>query len=207
MRPRTEIVCANLLSAVVLMTLASLRRPPWIQMGGSLGLVHYGDTPPANVRSRAVDCVSPAALRRPRRITCCSEKVRRSRPSGPVDIVLPADTPGDHPAPRGMALDLVHHAAPWHERRQLLQRAGAPECESPRHGPPSAAWLRRLCRLGHRCRQGDVAARAGLRDYRLRLRLPDRKTFYYYPTLSNPFTTVITLAAGRIFDLQRTRQF
>jgi hypothetical protein len=33
------------------------------------------------------------------------------------------------------------------------------------------------------------------------------KTFYYYPTLSNPFTTELTLVGGRISDLQRTRQF
>ncbi|MBI3529185.1 MAG: hypothetical protein HY067_14600 [Betaproteobacteria bacterium] len=31
------------------------------------------------------------------------------------------------------------------------------------------------------------------------------KTFHYYPTASDPFTSVVTTTGGRITDLQRTR--
>jgi hypothetical protein len=33
------------------------------------------------------------------------------------------------------------------------------------------------------------------------------KTFYYYPTASNPVTSVATTTGGRITELQRTRKF
>ena len=33
------------------------------------------------------------------------------------------------------------------------------------------------------------------------------KTFYYFPTVSDPFTTVVTLYGGRIGSLQRIRKF
>ena len=33
------------------------------------------------------------------------------------------------------------------------------------------------------------------------------KTFYYFPTASDPFTTVVTTSGGRIVDLQRERKF
>lgn len=33
------------------------------------------------------------------------------------------------------------------------------------------------------------------------------KTYYYFPTVSDPFTTVVTLYGGRIGNLQRIRKF
>ena len=33
------------------------------------------------------------------------------------------------------------------------------------------------------------------------------KTFYYFPTAANPFTTVVTTTGGRIVDPQRERKF
>jgi hypothetical protein len=33
------------------------------------------------------------------------------------------------------------------------------------------------------------------------------KTFYYFPTAANPFTTVVTTTGGRITNLQRERKF
>ena len=33
------------------------------------------------------------------------------------------------------------------------------------------------------------------------------KTYYYFPTSANPYTTVVTLRGGRIYDLDRIKKF
>jgi hypothetical protein len=33
------------------------------------------------------------------------------------------------------------------------------------------------------------------------------KTYYYFPTPGNPYTTVVTLRGGRIFELDRVKKF
>ena len=64
-------------------------------------------------------------------------------------------------------------------------------------------------RLQRGMTEGEVLLRAGVPDH---ASLDGEggylvKTYYYFPTISDPFTTVVTLYGGRIANLQRIRKF
>lgn len=56
--------------------------------------------------------------------------------------------------------------------------------------------------------EGELVLRAGRPDHETveNFRLDIVKSYYYYPTVSNPFITVVTLRGGRIFNIERTRK-
>jgi hypothetical protein len=64
-------------------------------------------------------------------------------------------------------------------------------------------------RLQRGMTEGELLLRAGRPDHHTIDNLMDdiAKTYYYFPTSANPFTTVVTLRGGRISGLDRIRQF
>jgi hypothetical protein len=64
-------------------------------------------------------------------------------------------------------------------------------------------------RLQRGMTEGELLLRAGKPDHESleSFRHDIVKTYYYFPTVSNPFTTVVTLRGGRIDDLDRIRKF
>ena len=191
--------------AVVLMLLASLVQADVYKWVDHNGIVHYGDTPPANAKSRSVDLHFADSAPTIDVNSCCVAKEdplkRAEQP--PVYIVFAAEPPVPSPAPRGMDFDVFIMLRHGMSEGELLQRAGPPDFESTDGNSVRAIALTRRGRpidhlQGWRVR-GPVIP-YGIRNLIV-------KTFYYYPTFSNPFTTVLTLIGGRITDLQRTRQF
>ena len=63
-------------------------------------------------------------------------------------------------------------------------------------------------RLDRGMSEGEVISRAGTPDYVAFVGGPEiaTKAFYYYPTGSDPFTTVVTLRGGRIDHIERTKK-
>lgn len=55
--------------------------------------------------------------------------------------------------------------------------------------------------------EGEVVLRAGPPDYEATDAYRMGKTWFYYPTSSDPFTTMITLRGGQVFELDRVRKF
>ena len=57
--------------------------------------------------------------------------------------------------------------------------------------------------------EGELLLRAGSPDYEgvENVRHDIVKSFYYFPTLANPYTTVVTLRGGRIANLERIKKF
>jgi Domain of unknown function (DUF4124) len=55
--------------------------------------------------------------------------------------------------------------------------------------------------------EGEVVLRAGPPDYEATDAYRVGKTWFYYPTSSDPFTTSITIRSGRVYELDRVRQF
>jgi len=56
--------------------------------------------------------------------------------------------------------------------------------------------------------EGELLVRAGRPDYETLDNLVDLvKTYYYLPTVSNPFTTVVKLYGGRIAFMDRVKKF
>lgn len=79
--------------------------------------------------------------------------------------------------------------------------------------PPSAAVVRGMdfdtfIRLQQGMTEGELMLRAGRPDYESvdSFRRDIVKTFYYFPTTSNPYTTVVTLRGGRIFNIERIKK-
>ena len=62
-------------------------------------------------------------------------------------------------------------------------------------------------RLDRGMTEGELVMRAGPPDYAALENLAGIvKSFYYYPTASDPFLTVVTLRGGRIDHIERTRK-
>jgi hypothetical protein len=173
----------------------------WVDRDGS---VHYGDTPPANARSRSVDLRLARSATTTEVNSCCVAKGDTPTPAQqPVDVVFPAEPPARNPAPRGMDFGVFIMLRHGMSEGELLQRAGPPDFQSTDGNTVQAIALTRRVQPIDRVHgwpgRGPVLSH-GFSNLIV-------VTFYYYPTVSNPFTTVITLTGGRITDLQRTRQF
>ena len=64
-------------------------------------------------------------------------------------------------------------------------------------------------RLQRGMTEGELLLRAGRPDHESveNLRHDIVKTYYYFPTVADPYTTAVTLRGGRIFNLERTKKF
>lgn len=62
-------------------------------------------------------------------------------------------------------------------------------------------------RLEHGMTEGELVLRAGKPDHHAVDNLREGlKSYYYFPTTSNPFLTTVTLRAGRIVNIERVRK-
>jgi hypothetical protein len=63
-------------------------------------------------------------------------------------------------------------------------------------------------RLQRGMTEGELLVRAGRPDHESVDNLQDYdRTLYYFPTVANPFTTVVKLRSGRIAHLERVKKF
>ena len=63
-------------------------------------------------------------------------------------------------------------------------------------------------RLQRGMSEGELLVRAGRPDHETVDNLVDYdRTLYYFPTVANPFTTVVRLRGGRIASLERVKRF
>jgi hypothetical protein len=93
------------------------------------------------------------------------------------------------PAARGMDFDVYIRLRKSMSEGELLERAGAPD---------------------HQTVEGSVGSKEIVRQpEQVTVNTSDAivKSFYYFPTPANPYTTVITTTGGRITDLKRERKF
>lgn len=152
------------------------------------GKVHYGDTPPVNAPSRPIDLPNIGTEARPEANPAEQQKPR-DKPPSQAAAVPQAPVVAPAPAIRGMPFDAYIMLRNGMTEGELLQRAGAPDYES-NDGTVGSAVI-----SGRRGARMQTFSNLELRK------------LYYYPTLSDPFTTVVTLTGGMISDLQRTRKF
>ncbi|MDH5537381.1 MAG: hypothetical protein OEZ08_17655, partial [Betaproteobacteria bacterium] len=64
-------------------------------------------------------------------------------------------------------------------------------------------------RLQRGMTEGELILRSGRPDHESveNFRHDIVKSYYYYPTLANPFITTVTLRGGRIADIERVKSF
>ncbi|MEK6592114.1 MAG: DUF4124 domain-containing protein [Pseudomonadota bacterium] len=92
-------------------------------------------------------------------------------------------------------------------------RSSAVAPAAPAPAPPAAAPVRGMgfdtyIRLQRGMSEGELMLRAGKPDHESveNFRHDIVKSYYYYPTLSDPFITMVTVRGGRIADIERTRK-
>jgi uncharacterized protein DUF4124 len=172
----------------------------WVDGDGS---VHYGDAPPANARSRPVDLRFAGSATTTDANSCCVAKENPPKPAEqPVYIVVAAEPPARNQAPHGLDFGVFIMLRHGMSEGELLQRAGPPVYQNTDGNSVQTFALTRHGRPIHQMNgwPDRGALSCGISNQIV-------KTFYYYPTVSNPFNTVLTLTGGRITDMQRTRQF
>lgn len=153
------------------------------------GKVHYSDTPPPGDRSAKPIDLSNAKPPGPGDLYV---EPKAAVPAAPAPSAPPAAAASGEPAVaaiprhRGMSFDTYILLRTGMSEGELLQRAGPPDYESADGSVGSTV---------RRGRRMETFSNLELRK------------FYYYPTPSDPFTTVVTLTGGYISDLQRTRHF
>ena len=90
--------------------------------------------------------------------------------------------------------------------RQPVASAPTPASSSvPTRGMDFDVYIR----LQRGMNEGELLLRAGQPDHQSVDNLIDEiaKTYYYFPTTFNPYTTVVTLRGGRISELDRIKKF
>lgn len=85
----------------------------------------------------------------------------------------------------------------------LLCALPATAAEPAPRGMPFEIYIR----LEHGMTEGELVLRAGKPDHQSWDNVREGlKSYYYFPTLANPFITTISLRSGRIVDIERTRK-
>lgn len=141
------------------------------------GVVHYGEKPPAGTAAAAVD----------------------ARPYG----VETGEPPACHTI-------LCQGARMEEQKRRELEAEAVRVAAAPPSPPPVRGMeFEVYIRLQNGMSEGELLQRAGPPDFQSvdALRYTVGRTYYYYPTSANPFTTIVTLRGGRIFSLERIRKF
>jgi len=144
------------------------------------GVTHYGENPPTGRNATPVDITPSGSEREPGSPPECHTvqcQYDRLRTNRTQDEAQPPLAHG-----RGAREGKRAHGMSFETYRNL--QTGMPE--------------------------GEVLLRAGPPDYHSNQFLSSGylgKTWYYYPTVSDPFTTVIQISGGQVFSLDRIRQF
>jgi hypothetical protein len=187
---------------ITLILIASLALAPaaiaevykWVDSNGK---VHYGDTPPANARATPIEMTSSGPSRAGQiPATAAAEQASQPPAQPPIQVSFAPEMPAQQPATRGMDFGVYIMLRLGMSEGELLQRAGPPDFQT-----NDGSVVGKARRIDHR--SGNRVRGPGVHTFN-NLEL---KRYYYYPTVSNPFTTVLTLTGGMISDLQRTRQF
>jgi len=123
------------------------------------------------------------------------EKPPANRPARPVDT---------HPGA------IVETGGAYSQKLEAEKRRRAEDpAPQPASAPARGMDFDTFIRLQRGMSEGELLIRAGRPDHESveNFRHDIVKTYYYFPTVANPYTTVVTLRGGRVFDLDRVKKF
>ena len=129
-------------------------------------------------------------------VTNYGEKPPESRPARPVDT-----SPGG-----------VIDTGGQFDKKAASERPSRPVAEAQVTTPPAAPPTRGMefqvfMQLQRGMTEGELLQRAGKPDHVSLESFEIQKTYYYFPTPGNPFTTAVTLRSGRIHEIERIKKF
>lgn len=180
MRPKLLFLRPGLLPIVALCLAVDMAAADVYRWQDDKGVVHYTQKPPAN------------------------------RPSTRLDIKVEATPPRRPPASAECHTIQCQYERLRDDRlitdaRDRADRAAA--AERARATPRARGMTFEVYSLlGRGMIEAEVMQRAGPPDHESQDPWRSTKTWVYLPTLSDPFTTSVTLRDGRVFDLDRQRR-
>ena len=126
----------------------------------------------------------------------------------PGRTATPVDTTPSGPVERGVppaGLEAGKARGPEAPRAQPAPVPAPAKADAPARGMDFQTFVR----LQRGMTEGEVLIRAGQPDHESieNFRHDIVKTWYYFPTVADPFTTVVTMRAGRIANLDRVKKF
>ncbi|MGH8753142.1 MAG: DUF4124 domain-containing protein [Burkholderiales bacterium] len=165
----------------------------WIDENGS---THYGEHPPANASAIYVD-VRPNLMEGLKKQDC------RDCPTGKLDQPAPALPTTVAPAPiHGLPFEIFIQIQRGMSEAEVVLRAGTPDQEvtegTQEHSVAIASTTKNT-----NPQTGQAVRNTIVRRNTSNLVI---KTYYYLPTIADPFTTIITFRGGWVNDIQRIRK-
>ena len=126
-------------------------------------------------------------------VTNYGEKPPASRPATPVNT-----NPG-----------AIIETGGQFERKATAETPARPVSDSQATGAPAPRGMEFsvFIQLQRGMTEGELLQRAGKPDHVGLESFEIQKTYYYFPTPGNPYTTAVTLRSGRIADIERIRKF
>lgn len=185
----------ELLKRLLLILLMAIAQPAagqiykWVD---SKGMVHYSDDPPKGANPVPVN-VGPqgATTGDPKEchtIKCQGERLEAAKArEAEAKARQKAKTPPAAPPPRGLAFDKFIRLQKGMSEGEVLVQAGPPDQAVEEGKSFSSVVL-----------PSGISTKPGFHVV---------KSYYYFPTDADPFTTRIVLTGGIVTDLQRTRKF
>ncbi len=160
------------------------------------GRTHYGEHPPANASAIYVD-VRPNLMEGLKKQDC------GDCPAGKLYQPVPAPPVAVTPAPiRGLPFEIFVQIQRGMSEAEVLLRAGTPDQEviegTQEHSVAIASTTNSTSP-----QTGQAVRNTIVKSNTSNLVL---KTYYYLPTIADPFTTIITFRGGWVNDIQRIRK-
>ncbi|HSS46279.1 MAG TPA: DUF4124 domain-containing protein [Burkholderiales bacterium] len=163
------------------------------------GVTHYSENAPPDKAARQVD-VRPFGVETDddkgcHTIPCQAERLQKQKPAESPRVQVPDLV-------RGLPFDIFIHIERGMTEAEVLIRTGKPDQEviegTEEHSAAAASAANSV-----NPQTGVVTRNANIIKNTITQVV---KTYYYLPTISDPFTTILTFKGGRVADIQRIRK-
>jgi hypothetical protein len=183
---------------VVLSGTAAAQVYKWVDKNG---VTHYAEVAPHGVPAAEIDIRPPLGVVTDDVTKCHGIRCQGEEP----DAMKQAETPKLAEVPnqvRGLAFDIFIQIQRGMTEAEVLIRAGKPDLEetegTAENSAASASTSNSVNPKTDAVTRNTNIIKNTITEV--------VKTYYYLPTISDPFTTVITFRGGRVADIQRIRK-
>ena len=183
---------------VVLSSAAAAQIYKWVDENG---VTHYAEVAPHGVPATEIDIRPPLGIVTDDVAKCHGIRCQGEEP----DATKQAETPkmAEVPNPvRGLAFDIFIQIERGMTEAEVVIRAGKPDQEET-EGTAESSDATASTASSVNPQTGAVTRNTNIIKNTITEIV---KTYYYLPTLSDPFTTIITFRGGRVADIQRIRK-
>ncbi|MGH8750965.1 MAG: hypothetical protein ACREUV_04590, partial [Burkholderiales bacterium] len=165
-------------------------------------ITHYGEKPPPGLSVTTVDVRPFGVLGDDRAdechsIRCQKENFDKQKPAQAPPVVVQKSN-----APHGLAFEIFIKLERGMTEAEVLGYTGNPDQEVFEGTAESSVAIASANRSVNP-QSGQTSRNALIQRSAVNLVV---KTYYYLPTVSDPFTTIVTFTGGRVSEIQRIRK-